>query len=127
LSFLVGHCWTGAAPGGAGVDQHCFEPVYGGQHVRDRHVVTVDGKPVYEGETVYSAEGGRLTFTYWNSIGGLGRGSVVVAGDMLRFSGTIHARPSASDAPFAVTWRKLAGSYEVSDGDGAPPRSFRRD
>ena len=42
-STFVGHCWEGPAPGG-GTDTHCFEAVYGGQHVRDRHEVKVKGK-----------------------------------------------------------------------------------
>ena len=77
---LVGHCWAGPAPGNAGTDKHCFESVYGGQHVRDRHSVTVNGKEVYAGESVYSAKGSQVIFTYWNSLGGLGTGTAVVAG-----------------------------------------------
>ena len=39
-------------------DTHCFDAVYGGQHVRDRHEVT-GGAGVYRGETLYSADGER--------------------------------------------------------------------
>ena len=37
MRFLVGHCWRGAMAKGAKHDTHCFEPVFDGQHVRDRH------------------------------------------------------------------------------------------
>src|SRR4051794_28350633 len=80
LAALIGHCWTGPAPGNAGTDKHCFESVYGGQHVRDRHSVTVNGEEVYAGESVYSAKGPQVIFTYWNSLGGLGAGKAVGGG-----------------------------------------------
>ena len=57
-----------------GTDVHCFAAVYGGEHVRDRHVVKVGGKTVYAGETLYSVEDGKISFTYWNSLGGVGHG-----------------------------------------------------
>jgi len=40
LGFLVGHCWRGIFPDSGEQDTHCFDAVYGGQHVRDRHEVT---------------------------------------------------------------------------------------
>src|SRR4051794_15975446 len=79
-SMLLGHCWTGPAPQDAGVDKHCFDTVYGGQHVRDRHSVTEGGREVYAGETIYSANGPKVIFTYWNSLGGVGTGEAVVSG-----------------------------------------------
>ena len=39
FAFLVGSCWTGTFPNGTSTDTHCFEPVYGGLFIRDRHVV----------------------------------------------------------------------------------------
>lgn len=125
MSGLAGHCWRGDAPGNAGIDTHCFEWVYGGQHLRDRHVVTVDGKPVYEGETLYSVEGGDVSFTYWNSIGGIGRGNMEAKPNALAFSGTIHATPSAKTEPLATTWRTDETSYAVEEA-GSKPRLFRR-
>ncbi len=73
LAFLAGHCWRGELATGE-IDTHCYEPVYGGQHVRDRHEVT-GGESVYAGETFYSAEpSGGIAFTYFNSHGGVSRG-----------------------------------------------------
>ena len=65
--------------------------------MRDRHVVTVAGKSVYEGETIYSAKGPKVIFTYWNSIGGLGTGEAMIAGTfvfglMLMFYGVVPDR-----------------------------------
>ena len=87
---LVGHCFAGPAPVDGATDKHCFEALYGGQHVRDRHVVTMAGREVYAGESIYSAKGSQVIFTYWNSLGGLGTGTASVAGGEWRFSGTIH-------------------------------------
>jgi hypothetical protein len=76
LAFLVGHCWRGQLPDG-NEDVHCFESVYGGQHVRDRHEVT-GGAEIYRGETLYSWDGaaGAVAYTYWNSLGGVSRGTM---------------------------------------------------
>jgi len=125
-SYLVGHCWVGEAPGSAGEDKHCFESVYGGQHIRDRHVVTVGGREVYAGESLYSAKGPDVIFTYWNSLGGLGTGKAVFNATEWRFSGTIHATADGPEQPMAATWRKVDAGYEVLDEPGAKPRLFRR-
>jgi hypothetical protein len=117
LAFLIGHCW--ASSGSKERDKHCFEPVYGGQHVRDRHAVTVDGKEVYAGETLYSTDGKGVVFTYWNSLGGLGTGMAVLNGDEWRFSGSIHGMPGATEQPMAVTWKIRPDGYEVT-GSGSP-------
>lgn len=74
FAFLVGSCWTGAFKDGS-TDTHCFEPVYGGAFVRDRHVVRGAKQP-YEGETIHAwdARQKRLVFTYWASDGSLTTG-----------------------------------------------------
>ena len=121
---FVGHCWSGAAPGN-GVDTHCFESVYGGQHVRDRHEVKVDGKTIYSGETLYSVEGHDVTFTCWNSLGGVGRGKAVAKGAELDFSGDMRATPSSPSEHFQASWLKKGAGYEVSD-EGRSRTPFRR-
>jgi len=125
LASFAGHCWRGEAPGKAGVDTHCFEWVYGGQHLRDRHVVTQNGKPVYEGEALYSADHGRVMFTYWNSLGGLGRGSASASGYDLHFTGTIHAAADSGEQPMVADWHKVADGYEVREG-GSESRLLKR-
>lgn len=125
-AYLVGHCWAGPAPGPGGTDKHCFESVYGGQHVRDRHVVTVGGHEVYAGESLYSVHGPKVVFTYWNSIGGLGTGEAAFASGAWTFSGTIHATPEDGETPMTATWKQVDGGYEVFDAPNAKPRLFRR-
>jgi hypothetical protein len=125
FSVLVGHCWTGPAPGNQGTDKHCFENVYGGQHVRDRHSVTVNGREVYAGETIYSAHGDKVMFTYWNSLGGLGTGIATFAGDDWRFSGMIHATAASAEQLMTAAWKIGPGGYDVTEGT-EPPRQFRR-
>jgi len=122
---LVGHCFVGALPGNEGTDRHCFESVYGGQHIRDRHAVTVGGKAVYEGETLYSAKGGDVIFTYWNSIGGLGTGTASLAPEQWRFNGTVHGTPEGKEQPIATAWKLTPDGYDVSS-PGQPPRPFKR-
>jgi hypothetical protein len=76
LAFLVGSCWTGTFPDGKATDTHCFEPVYGGQFIRDRHVVR-GGKVPYEGETIHAWDAARktLVFTYWANDGSISTGT----------------------------------------------------
>jgi hypothetical protein len=51
-AFLAGSCWKGTFADGKRTDEHCFEWIYGGQFLRDRHTVT--GRPApYGGETIY--------------------------------------------------------------------------
>lgn len=123
-SAFIGHCWSGPAPG-RGVDTHCFESVYGGQHVRDRHEVKVDGTPVYSGETLYSVEGQEVTFTYWNSLGGVGRGKAIAKGAEIDFSGDVRATPASASEHFRASWLKTDGGYEVSD-EGRTKSLFKR-
>ena len=123
-SVLVGHCWAGPAPG-KGTDTHCFESVYGGQHIRDRHSVTVDGRVVYSGETLYSAAGPKVIFTYWNSLGGLGTGVAVIRGPKWSFSGTIHATAAGKEQPMTAVWIVSADGYAVEDKPGIS-RIFKR-
>jgi len=121
---LAGHCWEGPAPG-KGTDEHCFESVYGGQHIRDRHSVTVDGRVVYSGETLYSVAGSKIIFTYWNSLGGLGTGEARVDGSTWSFDGTIHATASGKEQPMRARWTVGPAGYVVQDVPGAS-RTFKR-
>lgn len=125
FALLVAHCWVGNTADGKGTDRHCFDSVYGGQHVRDRHVVTVAGREVYAGETIYSARGAQVIFTYWNSIGGLGTGIALINSNEWRFTGTIHATASGKEQPMAVTWKVGADGYAVLD-EGGKARPFRQ-
>lgn len=86
LAFLEGKCWSGNFPDGVKSDEHCFEWIYGGKFLRDRHVVT-GGGPDYLGETIYAWDPEKKAVVYWyfNSDGGFSTGSLRVEGDALVF------------------------------------------
>lgn len=127
LAPFIGHCWSGDAPGGAGTDTHCFEAAYGGEHIRDRHNVQVAGKTVYSGETIYSVEQGAITFTYWNSLGGVGHGTAQQAGDRIAFQGEMREEPSSSTEPMHAAWIVGPDGYRVVWPDGTPHLMKRAD
>jgi uncharacterized protein YndB with AHSA1/START domain len=110
LDFLLGHCWRAEFKPGV-TDTHCFEPAYGGRHVRDRHEVTGG----YAGETLYSWDGaaGLVAYTYWNSQGGVSRGTMKPAGDRLDFGDEAYKAPDGKTARIATHWRRLGtDAYE---------------
>ena len=112
LAFLVGHCWRGAFKDGK-QDTHCFEAVYDGQHLRDRHEVT-GGKGVYRGETLYSFDGKTTTYTYWNSLGGISRGTMKPDGERLNFGDESYMDPNGRRISIATHWRRVGDdAYEA--------------
>ena len=85
-----------------------------GAHVRDRHEVTDNGKAIYAGETIYSLDGDATVFTYFNSMGGVGRGSVTVEGSKLRFVGAMRATPGKPEQRIDSEWSGIGSKgYEV--------------
>lgn len=114
LAFLVGHCWRGDFERTGEQDTHCFEPVYGGQHIRDRHEVT-GGESVYAGETFYSADGsGGVAFTYFNSLGGVSRGTMRASADGLNFGDEHYRGADGREITLSVSWRRVGDdAYEV--------------
>jgi uncharacterized protein YndB with AHSA1/START domain len=131
LAFLAGHCWRGEFPGGTKIDTHCFEAVYGGAHIRDRHEV-LGGKEVYRGETVYSwnARLGQVEYTYWNSLGGVSRGTMALKDGLLDFGNESYTGSDGKTMTIATAWRPGIDSYEVistrNGVTGAPVTVYRR-
>ncbi len=113
LAFLVGHCWRGAFEGGE-QDMHCFERVYDGQHIRDRHEVT-GGRGVYRGETIYSADAsGAVSYTYWNSRGGVSRGTMRPEPERLNFGDESYRGPDGRQISISTYWRRVGNdAYEA--------------
>ena len=110
---FVGACWRAEFSATVN-DTHCFEAMYGGAHVRDRHEVRENGKVVYAGETIYSVEGADTVFTYVNSTGGIGRGKVTQAGNLLHFTGSMRGSPDKSPQSIDSEWRLVDNHhYEV--------------
>ena len=129
---LVGSCWR-ASFSATTTDTHCFEAMYGGAHIRDRHEVKEKGNTVYAGETIYSVDGPDLVFTYVNSLGGVGLGKVGSTDRSLGFTGTLRASPDKPEQPIDSEWKLLSpDSYEVQSmirtkSDKLPPAlTFRR-
>ena len=120
FDHVLGRCWEGEiAPGALNV--HCFNTVYGGAHVSDRHQVIVADEVVYEGETLYSREDQQLSFTYWNVLGGVGHGTGVADAEGICFTGTMRGRPDDMPRDVATCWRWQAdGSYVVASGEESP-------
>ncbi|HEX8654634.1 MAG TPA: SRPBCC domain-containing protein [Allosphingosinicella sp.] len=113
LAFLVGHCWRGTLARGER-DTHCFESVYGGQHVRDRHEVT-GGARTYRGETLYSWDGtaNAVTYTYWNSQGGVSRGTMRPRDGLLDFGDESYTDPQGRRVTISTRWRLAPTVYQA--------------
>ncbi|HET9637721.1 MAG TPA: SRPBCC family protein [Allosphingosinicella sp.] len=126
LRFLTGHCWRGEFRNGS-VDVHCFESVYGGQHIRDRHEVKGPGAP-YRGETIYSWDGSakRVGYTYWNSSGGVSRGSMAAKPEGLDFGDETYTGADGRKLTISTMWRKVgADAYEAVSRSGTDPTGSR--
>jgi hypothetical protein len=113
MEQFVGSCWT-ADFSSTVRDTHCFEPMYDGAHVRDRHEVKDGDRAIYAGETIYSVDGENVVFTYYNSLGGVGRGTVEPAGSALRFKGSMRGSPAKPPEQIDSEWRIVdQDHYEV--------------
>jgi hypothetical protein len=86
LAFLAGSCWKGAFPDGQSSDEHCFEWVYGGRFLRDRHIVSGQRAP-YQGETWYGWDPEKASIVYWyfNSLGGVSTGTAAATEEGIVF------------------------------------------
>ena len=121
IEFVVGSCWIGTFPDGKQTDEHCFEWVFGGKFVRDRHVVR--GGAPYEGESLYywDAASNELAWSYWNSAGMMLHGAVQETPEGLAFP---PRGPGGSGGPEVknVWTRTGPDSYRATvsrrDGDG---------
>jgi hypothetical protein len=127
LRFLVGHCWRGEFSQQKAQDMHCFETLFDGQHVRDRHEVT--GPPaVYRGETVYSWNGklGRVEYSYWNSLGGVSHGTMTPQPGRLDFGDQSYTGPDGKQMTISTFWRTIdETSYETVAASQANPAGDR--
>ena len=131
LQFLSGQCWQAPIGDGTQTDKHCFEPLYGGKHLRDRHVVTdAAGKVTYEGETIYAFNGKarRIEFAYFSSDGGVSYGSVAAKdeGQLLDFGDEVFNGPDGKELRIATEWRRIGeDAYEAVSRGGFMPTGKR--
>lgn len=105
MAFLAGSCWVAAFPDGEATDEHCFEWVYGGKFLRDRHVVRGRRDP-YQGETWYGWDAEQQSIAYWyfNSLGGVSTGTGSSTAE-----GLVFPERHASDSgvrEFRNVWRQ---------------------
>jgi len=110
-AFLAGSCWKGAFPDGKRTDEHCYEWIYGGQFLRDKHTVS-GGPSVYAGETIYYWDVATklVHYLYINVAGGHSRGTVTPKDGVLYFP-----EEKYSDGKLEQTYR----SQWRRDGDDA--------
>lgn len=126
LAFLAGHCWEGRFADGK-VDTHCFEPVYDGRYLRDRHAVTGAGS-TYAGETLYAWDqaAGRVIYTYWNTSGGVSRGAMVPRGSVLDFGDEVYRGRDGQETRIATAWHRIGDdAYEARTTSAANPTGNR--
>jgi hypothetical protein len=123
LAFLAGQCWSGPFPDGKVTDEHCFEWVYDGRFLRDRHIVR-GGKKPYRGETLYywDVAAKAITYIYFNSDGGVSRGTAKAEGDTLVFPSEHHTFEGGATIEYDTTWKRegddryVAITRQLKDG-----------
>ena len=125
MAFLAGQCWSGPVAGGKHIDTHCFEPMHGGRHLRDRHEVKdASGKVVYGGETIYGWNGKtkRVEYAYFSSDGAVSYGSMVPKDGALDFGDQIFNGTDGKEIRISTLWRRAdVESYEsISRSDFIP-------
>ena len=131
LQFLAGQCWQEPIGDGSQTDRHCFEPMYGGKHLRDRHVVTnAKGEVTYEGETIYAFNGKtrRIEYAYFSSDGGVSYGGVTATdgGQSLDFGDETFAGPDGRELKLSTEWRRVGDdAYEAISRASVMPTGQR--
>jgi hypothetical protein len=124
-AFLAGSCWKGTFPDGKRTDEHCFEWIYGGQFLRDRHTVK-GGEAPYGGETIYywDAESKLVRYLYINVLGGHMQGTVTPRDGALYFPQEKYSdgkmeqiyrsswRPDGDDAYLSVAEVKVPDGWK---------------
>ena len=102
MAFLAGSCWKGTFADGQTTDEHCFEWMYDGRYLRDRHIVKAPSKPDYVGETIYywEPEAKRIQYLYVENLGGISSGTAEAAAD-----GVVFPLARYVDGKTAMTYR----------------------
>jgi hypothetical protein len=121
MAFLAGHCWKGEIAKDA-TDEHCFTWMYGGQALRDTHVVRAPGRPDYVGESTYYYDSARkrVEFVYIENLGGVSRGTMEPAAGVLVFPPTQYVN-GGETMTYRVRWTPSgADAYEAFSEMQAP-------
>jgi hypothetical protein len=126
MAFLAGHCWKGDL-GKDQTDEHCFAWMYGGQALRDTHVVRSPGKPDYVGESTYYFDSlkKQVEFVYIENFGGISRGTVEPGAGTLVFPPTQYVN-AGQVLTYRVRWTPVdARSYEAHSEMQSPAGDWR--
>lgn len=105
MSFFSGSCWNGTFSDGQSTDVQCFRLVYDGTFVRSNHLVEGARGP-YGGETIFSWDNelGSVAYTYWDTNGGMSKGSMVPTDDGLRVPDETYTSPEGSTLVISSRW-----------------------
>ena len=115
MDFFQG-CWRGTFEGpGHVTDNRCFQPMLGGQFVRDTHVVH-GGQGPYSGESIYylDAQTHLLSFTYYASDGGVMRGTGSVDEHGITFPPAQFVGSDGEAITLRSTWRREGADRYVA-------------
>jgi hypothetical protein len=115
LAFLAGYCWSGPFADGKSTDEHCYQWMYDGKFLRDRHIVRGAEKP-YRGETIYFWDGDEnaVAYIYFNSSGGVSRGTLKVEGETLLFPTERYTQGSSTREFSTTLVREAPDGYRTS-------------
>ena len=124
-AFLAGSCWKGTFPDGRRTDEHCFEWVYGGQFLRDRHTVK-GGEAPYGGETIYywDAESKLVNYLYINVLGGHSRGTVTPKEGVLYFPEERYS-DGKMEQIYRSSWRRDGDDAYISVAEVKVPDGWK--
>ncbi|TAJ24731.1 MAG: hypothetical protein EPO68_01095 [Planctomycetota bacterium] len=133
LAPMCGRTWVAQFPKGGLSDTQTYEPLLGGQFIRNEHAVAdASGKVVYSGETIYGWDAPTSTLRWWyfNATGGWIDGTIERAADgSLVFDGVNHAGGTQtakvrSSSKFDADGRQLVTTWFWRDGAWVPEREL---
>ena len=115
LDHLSGACWVAEVPseGEAPAAQniHCFEKMFGGQFIRDRHEFVSEGAEPITGESVYALEDTGFKITNYSDLGSIEQA---------------HASVSESGELVFQVSKKIRSILQVIDADSYELRQEER-
>jgi len=120
MAFLAGHCWKGTFADGKTTDEHCFEWLYGGKFLRDRHVVRRPDKPGHVGETFYwyDAEARRIDYVYLEDSGAVSRGSAAGVADGVDFPAARYVGEKGDAMTYRSRWTRVGDTAYEAHAEG---------
>jgi len=110
FQFLVGFCWSRPF-GQPQTNVHCFEPVYGGLHLRQRTTRSANstGDYVVQEERIYSwnLPTSKISYVFWNSAGDQGTGTVAASAGYIEFSERSFTDSYGNKVTTSFVWENI--------------------